>query len=407
MVDMEKPGCFRIVGVVFYILITFSALTQNRIVLHNRFEGGNGRLVSQDYSQNTVAVRPELKNGDRIECWFFFQLTGFRTDTILTVNLPFVNHHHTPDPLLVKENGEWKRTGAVNFGFYKQYQIQPQSDTITIATGIPYTYSQLLVKLESLKEYPICSISTLIASEKGRNIPLVTITNPNIVDKKGSVLITARQHAFESPASHFMEGLLNFLVGDSEEAAILRDNYMIFVVPMVDVDQVAEGGTGKDQFPVDFNRDWTNKAHWTAVKAIQKLAGEIDSQWPLTFFLDIHSPFPISTISSHYYVSYTEGSEKFIKLRNFFQSYSQREGFDLPMVRNYSVTPGQRTIRNYMDNEDWQKDQTPHFRQLLIATTYEQSWQTKPDGTVYTIPQIYESARNMGTTLGQFLKNRQ
>ena len=30
-------------------------------------------------------------------------------------------------------------------------------------------------------------------------------------------------------------------------------------------DMVEVGGTGKDQNPVDFNRDWDHPSHWNAV----------------------------------------------------------------------------------------------------------------------------------------------
>lgn len=390
-----------IIGIFWFPLQGFS---QPRMSIHTNFENGNGRLVYRNIQVNSLAIRPELKNEDTIECWFNFYLTGHRIDTLLTLSIPFMNSHYAPDPLLVNMNGSWYRIPARNQGFYKQYIFTPLSDTLQIAAGIPYTYACLMKFLEEESLKPYVDISILTQSEKGRDVPLIRITDKTHNSKKGSLLLTGRQHAFEAPASYYMQGLLQFLTSDVPKAKLLRKHYEIYAVPMVDVDQVAEGGTGKDQRPRDFNRDWLENPHWLAVKAIQELANNLDAMQPLRFFLDIHSPFPISNMSSHFYVSYPQGSEKFLQLERFFQKYSEKEGFVLPMVRNYSVRDGQRTIRNYMDNPDWEKDGTPNYKNLLLATTYEQSWQTKPDGTIYTTEQIFESARNMGFNIYEFLK---
>lgn len=51
---------------------------------------------------------------------------------------------------------------------------------------------------------------------------------------KKAVVVTARVHPGESNASWMMEGFLNFLLGDSDDAQLLRDTF-VFKVPVVSI----------------------------------------------------------------------------------------------------------------------------------------------------------------------------
>ncbi len=387
-----------------FFFIPILSLAQPKITLKSDFENGNGRLVYRNHDENTMVVRPQLKNGDRIEIWFNAKVAGFKKDTLLTIKIPYLWPALAPDPILVRDGEEWKRIAATDHGFYKEYRLVPKGDTIQIATGIPYTYTQLNEYLDKIRQHAFVETSVLTQTEKGREVPLVKITDPKSKKMKGSIFFTSRLHAFEPPASYFMEGLLTFICGESAEAKYLRKHYVIYAVPMADVDQVFEGGTGKDQLPMDFNRCWLENPPWNAVKAIQNLVVEMDEANPLTFFMDIHSPYPISHISSHYYNNYSENSEKYNRVEDFFKSYSAMEGFDLVFEKGNKPAPGLRTIRTYVDNELCKEENTPCFENLLFSITYEQSWQTKPDGTEFNIKEISKSASNMGINIASFLQ---
>ena len=60
------------------------------------------------------------------------------------------------------------------------------------------------------------------------------------MEKKG-VMITARVHPGESNSSWMMKGLIDFLVGDSLEARVLRDKFVFKIVPMINPDGVING----------------------------------------------------------------------------------------------------------------------------------------------------------------------
>lgn len=58
---------------------------------------------------------------------------------------------------------------------------------------------------------------------------------------KRSVVISARVHPGEVPASWMMRGILDFLTGDTPEARLLRSLFVFKIVPMLNPDGVAFG----------------------------------------------------------------------------------------------------------------------------------------------------------------------
>ena len=63
-------------------------------------------------------------------------------------------------------------------------------------------------------------------------------------------------HPGETGASYMMKGMLDYLVGNSNGAKTLRDNFLIKIVPMVNADGVINGNTRSSLAGVDLNRVW-------------------------------------------------------------------------------------------------------------------------------------------------------
>jgi hypothetical protein len=76
-------------------------------------------------------------------------------------------------------------------------------------------------------------------------------------DRKGA-FITSRVHPGETLASFILEGLINFLLGDSKEAEVLRSMYVFKIVPMLNPDGVIFGNNRTDLLGYDLNRQWIN-----------------------------------------------------------------------------------------------------------------------------------------------------
>jgi cytosolic carboxypeptidase protein 2/3 len=53
-----------------------------------------------------------------------------------------------------------------------------------------------------------------------------------------------------------MEGIINFLTGESSEAKYLRENIIFTIFPMVNIDGVIHGNNRCSLAGVDLNRRW-------------------------------------------------------------------------------------------------------------------------------------------------------
>eukprot|EP01038_Epipyxis_sp_PR26KG_P005033 gene5033-7023_t len=73
---------------------------------------------------------------------------------------------------------------------------------------------------------------------------------------KPAIFISARVHPGETPASWMMKGILDFLTSDTSQAKLLRQVYVIFIVPMLNPDGVIYGNNRCSLAGVDLNRQW-------------------------------------------------------------------------------------------------------------------------------------------------------
>lgn len=381
----------------FLALSGFSALAQIR--LFSDFENGNGMLVSQNPARNELSILPQIKNRDKEWLWFHAKVSGFRKDTLLTIHLPFYRASYAPDPMLVKIEGQWQRIAAENHLFFKSYRFAANTDTLTLASGVPYSYSQLLDFLKSMPQAPFLKKEILCLSEGGQQVPMLRF-RPLNHKPKGTLFFQARQHAFEAPSSYFMQGLVKELLDHFGDKEFVLGQYQILVVPMVDVDNVRDGAYGKDQFPVDFNRDWVEKPHWKAVLAIQNLLLTMEKEAPVVFTLDCHAPHPITKSYSHYYLALADSATQTQNLKKLMAIHQKGEGYKMISQRNNRIKPGECNFNLWVHQADAEKK--PRFPRLLAGTTYEQSWQEKPDGSPYTPEEVESSGRNFIQSLAAF-----
>ena len=150
---------------------------------------------------------------------------------------------------------------------------------------------------------------TLAMSEAGHAVSGVNISGSSSGGGGGQanktralVWFQARQHVWESGSSWVVDGLARWAA--SPTGGALRQVADVVVVPIMDVDNVVVGGAGKDQLPVDFNRDWCalgqvarNETgalcqHWIAIKtAVAAIRDAMASgRYDNLIFVDSHSP---------------------------------------------------------------------------------------------------------------------
>lgn len=93
----------------------------------------------------------------------------------------------------------------------------------------------------------------LCHSLAGNAVYVVTVTSQGSAGQertKRAVVVTARVHPGETNASWMMEGFLDFLLGDSDDARLLRDTF-VFKVRKVSVQEQLFGEkVHSSRFPI-------------------------------------------------------------------------------------------------------------------------------------------------------------
>ncbi|EAN79980.1 zinc carboxypeptidase, putative [Trypanosoma equiperdum] len=129
----------------------------------------------------------------------------------------------------------------------------------------------------------------------GGNPSRKPIVGPYSQFEKGKkvVLVSGRVHPGETTASHGVHGAISFLLSRDPLAAKLRDNFIFYIVPMLNPDGVSRGHTRLDQNGFNLNRCYNRPIPQTqpTVSALRKVFDHLRQVFDDRFFmyLDFHS----------------------------------------------------------------------------------------------------------------------
>ena len=130
-------------------------------------------------------------------------------------------------------------------------------------------------------------------SKEGRNLDLLTITkadaDANLPETQPVVFISARVHPGEVCSSFVVQGLIKFLVEESnEDANKLLDKYQFKIIPMLNPDGVARGHYRHDTTGTNLNRVYDNPSgkETPTIFAVKTLLDELKNK--IFFYADIH-----------------------------------------------------------------------------------------------------------------------
>jgi hypothetical protein len=284
--------------------------------------GGNlWRAVRLSHLEYNLTMRPDSCTG---ACqWFYFLVKNMRADVPYTFNL--INFYKDKSlysegmrPLLwsqldyearnrgwvragshisYSQNGTKRKNGSNYFTLSFQIEFPHDNDSCFLAMCYPYTYTDLRTFLLTLKKKENKS-STFARTELCRTIgnnpcDLLTITTPPFAkgaDERKAFVISARVHPGESNASWIVQGLVEYLTGESAVAKLLRNNFVFYVVPMLNPDGVVNGYYRVSLSGHDLNRQWSepNKHLHPTVFHLKQLVKKLADANKLLMYIDIH-----------------------------------------------------------------------------------------------------------------------
>jgi len=281
----DTSYCFRMVradGTPLDGYTNYPEISTQTTIFDSSFEGGNGENFVKPYSgdPNKIAFNSELDSGTASpvctswakQNWFYFKMDHVLNQSInfTLINALANNNENTYfsgfKPVYSYDQVSWYRidtAGSINgnnFVFTAPGGgAKFTADTVYLAHGRPYTYTNYLNDLSVWQQSPYVIVTEIGNSVNGRPMHLLTIKDPNSpineADKQVHWL-NARDHPMEPEGSRMVKGIIEFLIGDSDEAKLIRMSSIFKIVPMMNPDGVYEGWTTANAQLCNINRDW-------------------------------------------------------------------------------------------------------------------------------------------------------
>ena len=233
-----------------------------------------------------------------------------------------IGWHHTKEEVKYYKNFLYKLNKGKKDYYYTlsfNYTFKFDNDEVFFANCIPFTYTDLnkdlnyYTKNENDK-YIFFERKKLCSTIIGNEVEFFTINNTsikypymtsNLSEKKGVVLF-ARQHPSETVGSWTIKGAIDFLMGDSDEAKYLRDNFIFKIIPMINVDGVICGNTRTSLSGCDLNRRWINPTivlH-PEIYYTKEMILNFSKKFKIECIVDFHGHF--GAFNSFFYGNYHE-----------------------------------------------------------------------------------------------------
>ncbi len=296
--------CQRCLRIVFASLVIAAPTTSRplfaadaappELKLSTDFPGGSAAVESIDQQTRTVRLKPAAHPDRGWVCWWHFKLSGITPGETITIDLGGGSFALADRATYSTDGRTWLQTapGKKENGRIV-YEQKTDAAEAWFAWGPPFTAddSAALVKAAA-ERCPDAKVFELCKSREGRSVPALRIAPADEAEIEHGLWFNARQHAWESGASWVCRGLTEWLTSDDERAHALRKNSVIYLVPIMDIDNVAIGAGGKEQKPHDHNRDWSDKPYHPAVAAAQREIKKLNDAGRFDMYIDLHNPGP-------------------------------------------------------------------------------------------------------------------
>lgn len=167
-------------------------------------------------------------------------------------------------------------------------KIAVSTDTLWISAQEIITSNHIENWAGELVEKPFVTLSEIGKSTEGRPINMLQIGNP---ESKKMIIVLSRQHPPEVTGWLAMKWFVETLCEENSAAEKFRDEYCVFVVPMVNPDGVDNGHWRHNSGGIDLNRDWEdfNQPETKGIKHFMEQ--QVAKGGKFYFAIDFHSTF--------------------------------------------------------------------------------------------------------------------
>lgn len=308
------------------------------------FDGGNINVLdAEDARDIRLAIRPD--NASDFFQWFYFRLTGAKDQASRMVieNAKDAAFKGGWDGYRACASYDRKHWFRVNTTSYENGQLiiehTPEQDSIYYAYFAPYSAERHLDRIAEYTQNSDVSLRIIGHSVEGQTLDCLEIGEGDI-----NIWVIARQHPGETMAEWWMDGFIDALIANDDEATqTLRQKAKFFIVPNMNPDGSCRGNLRTNVQGANLNREWGVATLEDSPEVLHTIAAMDEN--PPALCLDVHGDeaLPYNFIAGAEGIpGYTEKQAK--NLAAFLEAY-KKSSSDFQTKHGYGLSkPGEGNL---------------------------------------------------------------
>jgi Zinc carboxypeptidase len=154
-----------------------------------------------------------------------------------------------------RKSWNFVKTQRTSFDF--DVPLEKGRKAVYFATFTPYFLSQMIESNKAFAKSKYVRVSSIGKSVKGREIPMVTISDWQVPDsQKKKAFILGGTHGAETASIYGVEGMMKFLLTEDPLAQEMRQKVVWKFIPIHNVDAAAEGLDRRNAGGINLYFDW-------------------------------------------------------------------------------------------------------------------------------------------------------
>jgi cytosolic carboxypeptidase protein 6 len=279
--------------------------TLGNITFENDFEGARLNGITQDNDTLFTAIIAAENYPINPSPWYAFKVSA-KTPRTIWIHLTYLNAKHRYFPKISRDGKTWQTVDSTDCRLEKDtvsktrtFQENALSEFAYVRIRVDerplWVAAQELMTSKTVSDWTKILrknsfVSKEIIGKTAQNRPLTAIRIGENKDDSKIMIVIGRLHPPEVTGQLAMQTFVETLCENSETAQKFRQNYTVFVVPMMNPDGVDNGHWRHNSGGIDLNRDWAdfNQKETQIVRDFlrKKLNG---TNRKLYFGIDFHS----------------------------------------------------------------------------------------------------------------------
>ncbi|HDZ05851.1 hypothetical protein LCGC14_0123120 [marine sediment metagenome] len=278
----------------------------------NDFESGRLNGITSDGNNHYTALITAENTPVNVSPWYAFKVWS-KTPKTITIKMTYQDSRSRYYPKISTDGENFKALDSTNYTALNKgeddFGINAAPEFVEIKVDISESptyisaqelYGSTRVKnwIDSLSTKSFISTYEIGKSRENRAMNLLKVSSKK---NKKAVMVISRQHPPEVTGFLAMKSFIETLSADSPKAQKFRDNYDLFVVPLMNPDGVDNGNWRHNMGGIDLNRDWQDFNQPETKSVRDFLVAKETEGYEFVFGADFHSTwddiyYPIDTI---------------------------------------------------------------------------------------------------------------